>query len=275
MIKANSSALKLNLRESGLTEYEASAYAALLVRKERTAEEIGKEADVPITRVYDTLENLVSKGFAIPVPGRPKRYRAAPPERAVSDYLGFLKRNFDSSLEEIAGALKQAQQLVAPVYWQSHLEVKPAQLIEPIEDLKQMEILTREIIRLAKTEVLISTALFAWLPKTRRELLRAREEGTKIRILMHDPGPDLTGHLRTLVKAGVQVRRTPDEWYPVRGTLVDGEELLFVIWASEEPERFWYPKVYQPQRTRNPGLIRLFRESFEYRWSHSRPLKTV
>jgi sugar-specific transcriptional regulator TrmB len=273
MIKPDLSSLKLGLREIGLTEYETAAYAALLARSQCTAEDIAKEGRIPITRVYDTLQQLVAKGFAGIVPGRPKRYRATPPDRATNDYLGYLRRNFDSSLENVRTGLRQIQQTVAPMYWQSHLEVKPEQLIEPIEDLREMETYTRALIQRAEKSVLISTALFTWLPRAKRELLKALDQGASVRILMHSPSAAIRPTLRAAMNMSAQVRETRDEWYPVRGTLADERELVFVIWASEEPERFWYPKVYQPHRTKNPGLLRLFRESFEYRWSHARPTK--
>ncbi len=272
-MRPDASTLKLNLREGGLTEYETAAYAALVSKNQRTAEEIAAEAGIPITRVYDILEQLVLKGFAVSAPGRPKHYRATPPERAVSDYLAFLKRSFESNMEQVRTALKQAQQTVAPIYWESHMEVKPDQLIEPIDDLKEMESVTRSNLQRARNEILISTALFTWLPRVKREILAALNRGARVRILMHSPSPEIKTHLRAVERAGGRVRQSRDEWYPVRGTLVDDTDLVLVIWASEEPERFWYPKVYQPQKTKNPGVVRLFRESFEYRWSHSRPVK--
>ena len=80
----------------------------------------------------------------------------------------------------------------------------------------------------------------------------------------------LKNHLAELTRLGVQIRGSPDPWHPVRGTLVDSKDLVFVIWAAEEAEKHWNPIVYTPNHTKNPGLIRIFRESFLFRWGNSR-----
>jgi hypothetical protein len=76
--------------------------------------------------------------------------------------------------------------------------------------------------------------------------------------------------LNELSALGAQVRDTKEPWHPVRGTLIDNRDLIFVIWAAEEAERYWNPIVYTPHHTKNQGLIRIFRESFDYRWSNAK-----
>jgi hypothetical protein len=74
-------------------------------------------------------------------------------------------------------------------------------------------------------------------------------------------------HLDELVTLGAQIRDTREPWHPVRGTLIDNKDLIFVIWVAEETERYWNPIVYTPHHTKNQGLIRIFHESFDYRWN--------
>jgi hypothetical protein len=78
--------------------------------------------------------------------------------------------------------------------------------------------------------------------------------------------------LNELSRLGAEVRDTKEPWHPVRGSLVDNQDLIFVIWAAEEAERYWNPIVYTPHHTKNQGLIRLFCESFEYRWNNAKPV---
>jgi hypothetical protein len=77
-------------------------------------------------------------------------------------------------------------------------------------------------------------------------------------------------HLSELSALGAQIRDTREPWHPVRGTLVDDKDLAFVIWAAEEAERHWNPIIYTPHHTKNAGLIRIFRESFDYRWDNAK-----
>jgi len=258
------------LRQIGLTTYETEAYLALLSRRMMTAEEISEKTSVPITRVYGTLEQLMQKGFAKIIQGRPKRFHAISPEQAKREYLTHLRQGFEAELLTIDETLRHLQRQVEPIYVESHLQVKAEELLEPLADLRAMEKRTVDSIRGADSEVLISTALFSWLPKIKPSLRDAVKRSVKVRVLMQVGDSQVRNHLSELCKAGLQVRESPDPWHPVRGTLVDSKDLLFVIWAAEEAERHWNPIVYTPNHTKNPGLIRIFRESFLFRWNNSR-----
>jgi sugar-specific transcriptional regulator TrmB len=259
-----------SLRRAGLTTYESEAYLALLSKREVTAEDIAEITSIPITRVYGTLEQLMQKGFARIVQTRPKRFHAVPPSEAKRDYLTQLRTGFEQNLLSIEEILASLQRQVEPIYVESHLQVKAEELLEPLEDLHSMEKKTREHIQSASNEVLISTALFSWLPKIKTQLLGAIHRSVRVAILMQITNNQVEKHLRELAGAGAQIRDTREPWHPVRGTLVDNKDLTFVIWAAEETERYWNPIVYTPNHTKNPGLIRIFRESFDFRWSHAK-----
>ena len=259
-----------SLRRAGLTVYESEAYLALLSRRELTAEEIATETSIPITRVYGTLEELMQKGFARTVQSRPRRYQAISPEEARREYLTNLRRNFEANLLSIEEVMKHLQRDTDPIYVESHLQVKPEELLEPIEDLQSMEKRTAEYIHGASEEILISTALFSWLPKVRSKLKTALANDVKVRILMQTDETQVRKQLNELAELGAQIRDTRDPWHPVRGTLIDRRDLIFVIWAAEEAERYWNPIVYTPHHTKNQGFIRIFRESFDYRWNSAK-----
>jgi len=259
-----------SLRRAGLTSYESEAYVALLSARELTAEEISRTTSIPITRVYGTLEQLMQKGFARIVQSRPKRYYAVPPEQAKREYLANLRRGFETNLLSIEEIMRSLQKEVEPLYVESHLQVKAEELLEPLDDLRSMERTTSEHVQGATKEVLISTALFFWLPKIRSQLRNALIKGVKVRILMQFTQTQMRRNLSELSNLGAQIRDTRDPWHPVRGTLIDNKDLVFVIWAAEEAERYWNPIVYIPHHTKNPGLIRIFRESFDFRWSSAK-----
>jgi sugar-specific transcriptional regulator TrmB len=264
-----------SLRRIGLTSYESDAYLALLKSRELTAEEISKMTSVPITRVYGTLEQLMQKGFARIVESRPKKFHAISPEEAKREYLTHVRRNFETNLLMMEETMRDLQRQVEPIYVESHLQVKAEELVESLEDLRVMEQRTSEYVKEASKEVLISTALFSWLPKLKPQLRNVLARGVNVKILMQFADSQVKRHLDDLRDMGAQIRDTPDPWHPVRGTLVDNRDLIFVIWAAEEAERHWNPIVYTPNHTKNPGLIRIFRESFLYRWSDSKKLPTA
>lgn len=265
-----SNRLMEDLKQAGLTTYESQAYLALLSKRVMTAEEISDKTSVPVTRVYGTLEQLMQKGFAKIVQGRPKRFHAVSPEQAKREYVTHLRESFETELLTIDETLRHLQRQLEPIYVESHLQVKAEELLEPLSDLRVMERRTIDYVNAATDEILISTALFSWLPKVKASLREAVRKGVEVKVLMQFRDTQVKNHVGELSKLGVQFRETLDPWHPVRGTLVDNKELVFVIWAAEEAERHWSPIVYTPNHTKNPGLIRIFRESFLFRWSGSR-----
>src|SRR5262245_25664234 len=69
------------LQRVGLNKYEAEAYAALLQHGPLTGYELGKRSGVPLSRSYEILERLTTKGLALVQPGDPPRYIAEAPEQ--------------------------------------------------------------------------------------------------------------------------------------------------------------------------------------------------
>lgn len=92
---------EMYLHEMGLSEYESSAYLALLSKGKATAKVVAKAGDLPQSRVYDVLEKLEKKGFVISQPGRPKKYGAVQPERAIDQYGEYKEERFESEYEEL------------------------------------------------------------------------------------------------------------------------------------------------------------------------------
>jgi sugar-specific transcriptional regulator TrmB len=98
-----------DLRDLGLSEYEARAYRALLQTGPTTAKELSQVSDVPMGRIYDVLNsieqyNLVRSQTA----SRPKKYIAVEPSTALDRLLDDKKRELaekENQYEEIVDEL--------------------------------------------------------------------------------------------------------------------------------------------------------------------------
>jgi sugar-specific transcriptional regulator TrmB len=97
------------LKEIGFNEYKAKIYKTLLSLVTATPREIGKEANVPVTRAYGVLEELAKEGFVVVLPGKPVRYRALPLSSAILPILET-KANKIKELEE---KVKKAEEEIA------------------------------------------------------------------------------------------------------------------------------------------------------------------
>lgn len=97
------SSLKENFK---LSSYEARAYLALLRRGKQSPKQISAIAQVPMPRIYDTLESLMSKGF---VAKQEENYSPIPPKQALKGRT----TQFEAQFSQEQKRRRQAEEDVA------------------------------------------------------------------------------------------------------------------------------------------------------------------
>ncbi len=98
----------MNLRELGLTEYEAKAYEALIKLVKATASQIAAEADVSYGRIYEVLTSLERKGLVKIIPEKTKKFIASDPENLMK-----LVEAKKAELDKIKEDIKKLEKLYA------------------------------------------------------------------------------------------------------------------------------------------------------------------
>src|SRR5919198_6324807 len=98
------------LQQIGLNKYEAEAYSALLRYGPLTGYELGKRSGVPLSRSYEILERLSTKGLALVQPGDPPRYAAEAPEQ----FLDRTRAATTATLDALGRALAELGQSPPP-----------------------------------------------------------------------------------------------------------------------------------------------------------------
>jgi HTH-type transcriptional regulator, sugar sensing transcriptional regulator len=86
------------LMKIGLTKYESTVYVTLLENPSITAYEISKRSDVPQSKIYSTVKELMHKNFINLIDQMaPKKYTAIPLEALLENY----KKETDSRIKYI------------------------------------------------------------------------------------------------------------------------------------------------------------------------------
>lgn len=91
----------------GLTKYEARAYVSLLRRGISYGSELSKNSGIPGAKIYETLDRLVEKNLAYPLPGTPVRYQALP----LEDFIDNKQKDFQRTIDY----LEQQKDLICSV----------------------------------------------------------------------------------------------------------------------------------------------------------------
>ncbi len=90
------------LRKLGLSPYESESFVALMKLGPSTVADLYKVTKIPHANLYSVMEKLAERGFVIISPGRPKIFKALPPEE--------VKNEFNRTVNELVEILKKLEQ---------------------------------------------------------------------------------------------------------------------------------------------------------------------
>ena len=114
------------LEHLGLTEYEARCFVALARLPHGTAKEVGQVADIPRSRVYETMERLRTRGLVEKQDGEPQVFQSVPIDTAVR----MLREEYDSYFTTLEESLHRAE----PAYKETRQGVWALQSSEQVTE---------------------------------------------------------------------------------------------------------------------------------------------
>ena len=88
------------LQRIGLNAYEARSYLVLVGHPRFKALELAARAHVPRQKIYEVLDSLVEKGFALVVQEKTKLFSAVEPELAIPAYIERRNQQLEQELSE-------------------------------------------------------------------------------------------------------------------------------------------------------------------------------
>lgn len=266
--RAEAEVLQLML-DLGFTHGECEIYFSLIERPEgEPIDSVLTGAKMSQGLAESALKSLVDKGL---VNVSSNRLEAVEPRVFLSRFQERKRQELSKGFEVLNSRAARLLSLLEPQYWEKRLGIKPEDLLEPLSDLEEMELRTVRVIGDASREVCISAETFGWFGKVQEEMYRALERGVKFRVLMLARDKETLARAREVRKLGVDIRQSREDWYPVRGTLGDNRQLVFLIWAEQEGKGRPAGKArfFRPHYTKNEGMIRVFRDAFDKRWTEA------
>lgn len=263
-----------NLRDLGLSEYEARAYRALLQTGPTTAKELSQVSEVPMGRIYDVLNsieqyNLVRSQTA----SRPKKYVAVEPSTALDRLLEDKKRELaekENQYEEIVDELTTTLDSAEPheeTFWTA--AVGP----EEVDDLlvERIAAADERVVMVAST-VSQQFDIDSLGERVAAALEEALDQGVEVSLLMR---PALVDDLPQSVGKRYRTSLSPHRNFDCRTsddvsgtfTIVDDTEVCIeVAHPLRESDRFAMINL----KDRNfAGDVKA---EFEPRWEEAEPL---
>ncbi|OGI12729.1 hypothetical protein A3K64_04115 [Candidatus Micrarchaeota archaeon RBG_16_36_9] len=248
--------LIVNLREFGLSDYEAKAFLALTLHGPLTASGVTEKSSIPQSKVYGILKSLSEKFLAETWNGKPLKFKAAEPEIALKKILERKKMTIDNLRERTAELAEQLKPI-------SGFQTENFGLWTSSGKLACME-KAAEMVSRAKEFGFATTSRFSRYPPLDNAYASALKKGVKIRIL-GTSNLDESKRARAMWYAnhGAEIRILPMKVNPIIG-IVDGKEASFRLDNSDTPDMIW---------SNNPALISVFKSYFDDLWKKAEKFK--
>lgn len=256
------------LRSFGLSDHECRIYFSLLDKPEgESLDAIISTYDIPPQKVERVMGNLVEKELVIV---KSNKMKANDPKQFLSKIVEEKRLETEKILQEFFKNASILERILEPIYLEKRLGIRPKELLETIDDIKEMEKRTSKIIAEADGEIFIFAEKFDWYENVKEDFKKALSSGVNAKVLMMIIDEYTNKRAKELKELGAEVRHCVEKWYPVRGTMIDDDELIFVIWATKK--NVARPIHFKPHYTKNIGLLRIFSDAFKKRWDEARPI---
>jgi sugar-specific transcriptional regulator TrmB len=241
------------LRELGLTGYETRSYLALLEKGALTASQVSENAEVPYSKVYETLTSLERKGWIETEQGRPTRYYP----KAPSEALATMKLHLEDKVKTWE---KTVLEELEPFYERREIREKPDIWILRGE-LNALAKL-KEMMETTKSELMIAAPV---LPKALTDVAEnmiTQLSSTNVKVLLMVSKKAKEWNLQKL--ADVAEVRVRDHMFG-GGAIADGKEAMLFLGEDKPTLVIW---------SNHLGLVQFAKEYFQYLWESSEKVKS-
>lgn len=249
------------LKRLGLSEYEAKAYFALLRLGSAKATTISLKSDVPQSKVYSTLQNLMNKQLVEMLDGRPKEYRAVSPEFALKSLIREKEMEIKQLAEEISiisKLLKKETEEVVSGIW-------------TIKGKKWKKFFNRvaEMIDRSEKYVYAVTKNYSFTSRLGEAVKLAVRRGVKIKVIgLEAPNEKNYFKIKWYVRCGIKLKYFPTTTHP-RIVVVDGKEVLLRLdYDPSKKEGFAFSSLWSNDKS----FAKVFDSYLKNLWKNSKPI---
>jgi hypothetical protein len=253
------------LQQLGLNAYEARTYLVLLGHSRFKALELAPRSHVPRQKIYEVLDSLVEKGFALVVQDRTKLFSAVEPNLAIPAYLARKRQLLEHELTDQARSANNLMEDLSGLYSEGKGGRGTLDFLRIVSEPTQTAAEYRRMLGDVKTEYLeFSRPPYAVDPLDEMLVRQARLNGVSCRLLIETgtlDGPHRQ-RLSEYAAAGVEIREAPS--LPLKLALFDERNGLIALLDPVVSKPTWTSLVFD-----HAGLGEAMKHLFEDRWQRA------
>jgi len=206
------------LQKLGLTLYGAKVYAALVSTGPTNATVLAREAEVPRTKIYETLKRLEEEKWVIVEKGRPSIYTPADPREAIEDRKSALYSEIDQVANQLTMAYDRQMEEENPKVW----------LIQGMDNIIAK---TGEMMGRARREIKLLGSLYSprEMEPLKKEILLAKKRGVDVRIITRPTIKSSEGAvdiIKALLPVTSDIKKSASPF--LKNVIIDDREMLIM-----------------------------------------------
>jgi len=250
------------LHKFGLTEYEAAAYSTLVFLGSAKAGKISKGSNIPQSKIYGVLDQLMEKQLVEFLGGRPKEFKAIPPKVALGNLI-------ENKEKEIKGLYEKAEMLSKFLR-----PLPPKEVFEGVwttkgKGLKDFINRLSDMYDRTKNYAYCLTRDFTWSSRLAKSVKGCQKRGVEIRtITMGEINEKNYTMAKWFYSHDVKIKLFKTKVHP-RIITTDGKEVLIRLDRNPvKRERFPFISIYSA----DISLARVFDDYMKNLWKIAEPV---
>jgi sugar-specific transcriptional regulator TrmB len=254
-----------SLQQLGLNAYEARTYLVLLGHSRFKALELAPRSHVPRQKIYEVLDSLVEKGFALVVQDRTKLFSAVEPNLAIPAYLARKREMLEHEIMDQTRAATNLMEDLSGLYSEGKGGRGTLDFLRIVSEPAQTAAEYRRMVSEVKGEYLeFSRPPYAVDPLDEQLVRAARLRGVCCRLLIETGTLDAPHRQRLseYAAAGVEIRQAAS--LPLKLALFDGLSGLIALLDPVISKPTWTSLLFD-----HAGLGEAMKHLFEDRWQRA------
>jgi len=243
------------LQKFGLTQYESKAYVTLALLGEAKALEISKEAGIPQSKIYSTLENLMKKQLIEILDERPKRFKVIAPSYVIKNFLKAKK-------EELLDLKKKAY-LVGRILKPIEMDEDEIEGVWVQRSESYMENLERsvELLKKAKKSV-FDVCKLSYSSSYREALLECKKRKVDVHLILTKIEKEKLLGIKWYLENDIKLKFFEIEHHP-RVLVIDGKEVSIKI---EHGNGFGFQSIW----SKDPCFVKMVENYMKVLWEKAK-----
>jgi sugar-specific transcriptional regulator TrmB len=250
------------LTSCGLSEYESKAYASLVFMGPSRAGAVARESNVPQSKIYDVLDQLMGKQLVEMFDGRPKEFKAVQPETALRNLLD----DRANELDVLKGRVQTIGDYLKPA--------KPTEVLGGVwtikgERFKEFFNKAAEMMDRSERYVYAITREYSRTASLAEALHKARKRGVKVRVVGMEKVDAQNYHkAKWYADSGIDVRVSETKVHP-RMIVADGREILLRLdYDPGKRNGFFFSSMW----SEDASLVAVIDSYVKNMWNNAKPL---